>query len=229
VVDATRTHGRRSTTVIAIVTIASSMVVLGALLTFGATTGCKSGGDEDEAHILDSDHPGWKNQRCQICHQLPIEEHEDEPPPACAPCHGGNGACDMTLVAEPVHTSSDDCGVCHEEMHSYTTPTQCITCHYAEAGVVSCQTDPGPDAGTGDAGPEGDAGTPVLSDAVVSNCYNWPATPFTESNSVSGVVTGLAEGALAVELDLEDVDGNRHLLSSLLTEKPVLLVFGGFT
>lgn len=40
---------------------------------------------------------------------------------------------------------------------------------------------------------------------------------------------GLAEGEIAVDFTLNDVNGNTVVLSGLLAEKPVVMVFGSFT
>jgi hypothetical protein len=40
---------------------------------------------------------------------------------------------------------------------------------------------------------------------------------------------GLAVGTLAVDFTLDDTMGQRHTLSEMLAEKPVVMVFGSFT
>ena len=64
--------------------------------------------------------------------------------------------------------------------------------------------------------------TLVLSDALTSNC---------ERNATSGGFqnAGLAVGEIAVEFTLKDIQGNAFTLSELLSEKPVVMVFGSFT
>jgi hypothetical protein len=93
--------------------------------------------------------------------------------------------------------------------------------------------DAGQDAGgqdggdvTADAG--GDEGGLVLSDALVDNCFNWPQDEFSSTNKASNR-TSVAEGGLAVEFTLLDVDGNPFTLSELLATRPVFLVFGAYT
>jgi hypothetical protein len=83
-----------------------------------------------------------------------------------------------------------------------------------EEGLVGL--DPHPPAG------------PVLSEDLSSNCYRWPGGPFTKQN-FAYVHTSMAPGELAVDFELEDVEGNSYRLSELLLTKPVLLVLGSFT
>jgi hypothetical protein len=96
-----------------------------------------------------------------------------------------------------------------------------------DAADGSPQNDHVGDRGSdGDAGEDGDGG-PVLSDALVSGCFNWPAEEFTTDNHAQ--VQTIAAGALAVEFTLEDLDGVAYTLSELLAQKPVLMVFGAYT
>lgn len=81
----------------------------------------------------------------------------------------------------------------------------------------------GQDANGGDGGDGG----PVLSDGIVSSCFDWPAEEFTADNHAQ--IQTIAEGSLAVEFILEDVDGTAYTLSDMLLEKPVLMVFGSYT
>jgi len=56
------------------------------------------------------------------------------------------------------------------------------------------------------------------------------APPLEESsNSGASIVVGLDKGEKAVNFKLKDVNGNEFVLSSLLDEKPVVMVFGSFT
>ncbi len=64
---------------------------------------------------------------------------------------------------------------------------------------------------------------------LVSNCYNWPAQPFTTEDHVEVVRAALAEGEDAIEFTLKDPDGVEYQLSELLETKPVYLVFGAYT
>ena len=64
---------------------------------------------------------------------------------------------------------------------------------------------------------------------LVSNCYDWPAQPFTPDNHVLSVRAALAEGENALEFTLRDPDGVEYKLSELLETRPVYLVFGAYT
>lgn len=72
------------------------------------------------------------------------------------------------------------------------------------------------------------AGPATLGGTLVSGCFGWPATAFSESNKAT-VRTFLAPGARAVDFTLEDPRGGSHTLSELLATRPVLLVHGSFT
>lgn len=63
---------------------------------------------------------------------------------------------------------------------------------------------------------------PLLSDALIRDC---------EYNRASGDFgsVGLDEGEIAVDFTLKDIHGNMVSLSGLLSEKPVVIVFGSFT
>jgi hypothetical protein len=113
---------------------------------------------------------------------------------------------------------------CHQSKHGFGSNSDCANCHYAVAGTVDCNESP--DGGDGGDGGGGDGG-PLLSDALQSNCFNWPAEEFTADNHAQ--VQAMAEGSLAVEFTLRDVDGVAYTLSDLLSEKPVLMVFGAYT
>jgi hypothetical protein len=234
---------------------ASVGLALAAATVFGLSLTCSSSDESDEegeAVILGADHTGWRQQRCETCHDLPMEQdgqvftsgHE------CASCHGGNGACDpMGGPAARPHESTDECLECHLPEHEYTAPAECAACHFEEAGVIPCgdtsdgETDDDDDDGDSGTGDDGDSGTdeetdsdtgsdgaegPNLSDAVVANCFNWPAEEFSPDNHAVNT-TSLGLGELAVELELLDTDGAPFSLSGLLAERPVLMVFGAFT
>ena len=64
---------------------------------------------------------------------------------------------------------------------------------------------------------------PVLSGALTRGC-----TPTTRPGGGFATI-GLSEGEKAVNFKLEDVHGNEFVLSRLLAEKPVVMVFGSFT
>jgi len=81
---------------------------------------------------------------------------------------------------------------------------------------------------TGSGGVLPPASGPQLSASLASNCFNWPSTEFSATNKAS-VQTLLAPAARAVEFTLNDVDGRQTPLSSLLAERPVLLVHGSLT
>ena len=63
---------------------------------------------------------------------------------------------------------------------------------------------------------------PLLSSALKRDCQRTGA-----SGGFQNV--GLAEGEIAVDFTLNDVNGNSVTLSGLLAEKPVVMVFGSFT
>jgi spore coat protein CotH len=66
-------------------------------------------------------------------------------------------------------------------------------------------------------------GEPILSNALIRGCK--PA-----SRPSGGFATvGLEEGERAVDFKLKDVHGNEFVLSRLLAEKPVVMIFGSFT
>ena len=67
-----------------------------------------------------------------------------------------------------------------------------------------------------------------LEDGLNSNCLNWPEEEFTPTNRAT-LTVALKQGETAVDFTLSDPTGEEHTLSSLLTTKPVLLVFGAFT
>ncbi len=69
---------------------------------------------------------------------------------------------------------------------------------------------------------------PVLFRDISSHCYRWPGATFTRLNFAQ-VYTSMAPGELAVDFELEDVEGKHYRLSELLMTRPVLLVLGSFT
>jgi hypothetical protein len=217
-------------------------LLLGAGITLGlAMTSCEKthpdaadgGADADTptAPILDPSHSGWKNPNCDLCHTLPIDGHTVTDTSACAPCHGGNGACDPNGADSPrVHNATDDCVPCHSQQHNYTVRSECASCHFAAAGgVVDCAGPPVPDGGLppSDAGVT-DGGAPILPTNLTSACYDWPATPFGPSNHVQGM-NPMPAGSTAVDFTLRDLDGTQYTLSTLLATRPVLMVHGAFT
>ena len=64
---------------------------------------------------------------------------------------------------------------------------------------------------------------PELSDALIRGCER------TSRPSGGFENVGLAVGETAVDFTLQDVHGNTVSLAGLLTEKPVVMVFGSFT
>lgn len=209
--------------------------------------GCPADNASQQAPLLGPEHMGWKNPSCSACKTLPVQGHTANQPPECAACHGGNGACDPNGVANASRQHDpavDDCLACHMANHGFAASSDCVACHFARNGLDdTCGIDPPDDGGDGgsdggidggvDGGDEvadgGDAGPPTLSNAVVESCYGWPEQEFSPQNNSGGVRTGLAEGALAVELSLTDTRGTPHRLSELLADRPVLLWFGAFT
>jgi hypothetical protein len=69
---------------------------------------------------------------------------------------------------------------------------------------------------------------PVLSTALRSGCFGWPAAEFTPDNFAM-VRTLVQQGASAVEFSLRDADGRSYSLSGLLATKPVLIMTGSYT
>jgi hypothetical protein len=67
-----------------------------------------------------------------------------------------------------------------------------------------------------------------LSDALVSNLFDWPATPFGRGNSAT-IETFLTKGDVAVDFTLDDLEGSEWTLSELLKTGPVLLLPGSYT
>ena len=66
-------------------------------------------------------------------------------------------------------------------------------------------------------------GEPILSDALITGCK--PA----RRPSGGFATVGLRVGEKAVDFKLKDVHGNEFVLSRLLAEKPVVMIFGSFT
>ena len=64
---------------------------------------------------------------------------------------------------------------------------------------------------------------PVLPKALVRSCN--PAGQF----GISFDAVGLEEGEKAINFKLKDVQGNEFVLSRLLADKPVVMIFGSFT
>ena len=205
----------------------------------GTTPDSSTGVDTDEsdgssAPILTATHGGWSQPRCELCHSLPEEGHDTTLGSECAPCHGGNGACDPNGTGLS-HTSADDCVTCHQTQHDYSASEQCQSCHFSTVGgVVACgdvvedEPDAGGDIDSDDVVTNTDTGpAPELSTEVVSNCMNWPETEFSETNHAQ--IETLDVGTLAIELELDDVDGQTYRLSDLLAERPVLMVYGAYT
>ena len=89
-------------------------------LFFFITTGCDIS-DQNEPEIIEAGHGGWKNQSCDLCHELPVEGHDASDPPECAACHGGNGACDPNADSSlrDHDATTDDCIVCHQDNHGF--------------------------------------------------------------------------------------------------------------
>jgi len=85
---------------------------------------------------LTSSHTGWANTNCFTggCHvqsNLPVNHSADLKIPACASCHGADGAC------RPCGRTSS-CSNCHGYKHGFTLTQQCNTCHFASYGIRTC-------------------------------------------------------------------------------------------
>jgi hypothetical protein len=170
-------------------------------------------GPAGQAPTLTTAHPGWKNPRCNVCHQVPVARHQATDASLCAQCHGANGACDPNgRSGVRSHAYTDDCTTCHGQKHQFTAAAECVRCHFASSGRVSC---PGP------AGPS-------LPGSLQSGCFGWPGSEFSPSNKAS-VRTVVGAGQPAVDFALRDTTGTIVRLSDLLRTKPVLLVHGAFT
>jgi len=174
----------------------------------GAQDADAGGADPGPPPLLDSSHMGWRSPHCNSCHTLPRPGHTTSHPPDCASCHGGNGACD-TGYSSRQHQRTENCVMCHQNKHDFSANSDCTSCHFAFAGTIDC------------------GGGTVLSGELESGCFNWPAEEFSTDNHAQ--VQTIAEGSLAVEFTLKDVDGTAYTLSDLLAEKPVLMVFGAYT
>jgi len=191
------------------------------------TSGCE---EEESATILDENHAGWRVADCAGCHKLPEEDHIETDPPACAQCHGGNGACapDGANSKKKDHEQASACASCHGAKHKLSA---CASCHFASAGVIPCgvkKKDAGPPLP--DFAPVKEAGSgPTLSNKLTPNCLQgWPATPFSPSNK-TGWVTGLSVGQRAVAFTLKDTAGKAYALADLLKKGPVWLQLGSYT
>jgi phytoene dehydrogenase-like protein len=80
-------------------------------------------------HLLDESHTGWSNPGGPSCHDG--AHGNGFPVPACAHCHGTNGA-----PPRPSDHTDGDCGACHESQHSplaLTPPNDCRSCHAFES------------------------------------------------------------------------------------------------
>ncbi len=185
-------------------------------------------------------HPGFTNPNCQNCHALPVERHTVSDRTVCAQCHGANGACfpNGHNAGKNDHTADDNCVACHSDpktgapgQHGFTQTPGCANCHFREVGQRACEDVVWvdlPDAGV--APPLGVP--PVLSQARVTNCFNFPAQPFSKNNSVADGeewVTKLKRGDKAVDFTLFDTAGNAKTLSALLANGPVWLQSGSLT
>ncbi len=90
------------------------------------------------------------------------------------------------------------------------------------AGAAACSDDTAP------AAPSPPSTAPVLSTALRSGCFGWPASEFSLGNFAT-VRTLLQPDSPAVEFTLRDADGRSYSLSSLLATKPVLIMTGSYT
>jgi hypothetical protein len=71
------------------------------------------------------------------------------------------------------------------------------------------------------AAPNVDNGAPILSGTLKRNCGESPNGNFQKA--------GRQVGEKAIDFTLKDVQGTEFTLSQLLTEKPVVMVFGSIT
>lgn len=172
-----------------------------------------SGGSGQATPVLTSIHSGWKSPRCSACHTLPVTSHQVSDVWRCAQCHGANGACNPN--GRPTvrqHSTTDTCVTCHQQTHQFTASAECVGCHFAASGTVTCQ------------GPSG----PGLPGVLQSGCFGWPGAEFSPSNKAS-VTTFLRADQASVDFVLRDPMGAVVRLADLLQSKPVLLVHGSFT
>lgn len=188
-------------------------------------------------------HPGWTNPMCGDCHVLPVDGHTTSERYVCAQCHGANGACLPNGYNDEKndHLPTDDCGSCHVDgetqrpgNHGFTQSDVCANCHFRELGQRPCEDyEPPPlpePSDTGTPVPTGEP--PVLSDALVTDCFGFPGMPFGPGNGVpkdETWVSILQPGDLAVDFTLPDIDGQPHTLSELLADGPVWLQLGNYT
>ncbi len=181
-------------------------------------------------------HPGWRNAHCENCHALPVEGHTVTERYVCAQCHGANGACETNLKAKTDHQPTDDCAACHTDAttgrpgnHGFTSSAVCANCHFRGLGQSRCASIVVIDAGTP---PPPDGGAPTLDTNLVTNCFNFPAVPFSKTNSVVDGQewnTRLVAGQRAVDFTLKDTAGQSHTLSKLLENGPVWLQTGSYS
>lgn len=108
------------------------------------------------------------------------------------------------------------------------SPSPTSSSAIAPASTEQPETTPAPyedsGAGIGDKEPvsSDNLGGPVLSNALMRGCKRTRPSGGFES-------AGLAVEETAVDFTLRDVHGNEASLAGLLSEKPVVMVFGSFT
>jgi hypothetical protein len=90
------------------------------------------------------------------------------------------------------------------------------------AGAAACSDNSAPGA------PSPPSTAPVLSTALRSGCFGWPASAFSLGNFAT-VRTLLQPDSPAVEFTLRDADGRTYSLSGLLATRPVLIMTGSYT
>lgn len=116
-------------------------------------------------------------------------------------------------------------GACHPASLPLPTPPLTTPPSSGEQAEITPANDDNSEACIGDEEPDAsdNLGEPVLSDALIRGCNTtrWPGGGFE--------TVGLKEGEQAVNFKLKDIHGNEFVLSWLLAEKPVMMVFGSFT
>lgn len=90
------------------------------------------------ASALEATHAGWGEAGCPSCHRT-VHQQADFTPPACASCHGTNGA-----TPRPLGHQDQGCASCHESAHqelALASANDCIACHrYAETDDLCAAT-----------------------------------------------------------------------------------------
>jgi len=98
--------------------------------------------------LTKTNHPkGYSKTNCAAsgCHTLPVTKgsrtHTETKSPQCATCHGGNGSCDPDGINSGFksHSKTMGCTGCHSgKGHGYSSNSDCVSCHFAAAGLENC-------------------------------------------------------------------------------------------